>query len=197
MYKIGISGKANSGKNTLSEIIHQELDIYNHKGKDQYQIISFADPVKEIARQMFPKISRQKFYGPSKNRSYIIPNALDKNKNPLTIRQLLIDIGTDAKLYNKDIWLNNFDNTLKKAEKNNIKLVIVSDIRFKNEFNYLKNNGFYLIRLLRKDHTIINDASEMEQDEISDKEFNSIILNDSSLEDLQESVIKIKQFLTP
>lgn len=189
MYKIAITGKANTGKNTISKLLFQELKL------NMAKYLAFADPIKEMIEIAYPEIPKDWLYGSSEGRKNVIPGAF-KNGVPLTVRQLLIDIGNDfGRAYKSDIWLRNFDNrlekTLKSRKKAKPQAIIVTDCRFRNEFDHLKSLGFYQIRLLRNDCTKIDDISETNQDGIADSEFNYVIRNNGTLEDLENEVKKI------
>lgn len=194
MYKIAITGKANVGKNTLSKLLHKEmsrLSVIN------CEYLAFADPIKKIIKIMFPDVPDRYLSGSSKFRSEIIPNAF-KDGHPLTIRQLLIDLGTGVgKSYNENIWINILENSVSKAINNHKNMIIVTDVRFRNEFDYLKKNGFFLIKLTRDNNTTkINHISELNQDSIKDNEYDCIINNNGTLKDLRNEVhnliIKLK-----
>lgn len=190
MYKIAISGKANTGKNTLSKMIVNQLNEHL-RVTQQLQLgaeyMAFADPIKEMIRVMFPEVPRKFLYGSSKYRNEIIPGAF-KDGNPLTIRQLLIDLGTGvARGYKDSVWLDNFDRRLEKVKDD---IVIVTDVRFRNEFDHLKIKGFYQIRLYRETgQPTINHISETNQNSIADHEFDYVIHNDKTLDDLKQDVI--------
>jgi hypothetical protein len=190
MYKIAITGKANSGKNTVGKLLIKELYRGFPPSSSEYKFIAFADPIKKMARLAFPQIPRKWLYGPSKFRAQVIPNAF-KDGTPLTVRQVLIDIGNDfGRKYQADIWINNLEDTFNKLAKKS-KTVIVTDVRFRNEFDRLKKLGFFQIRLLRDSHLKIDDVSETNQDGIHDDEFDCVIHNNSTLPVLIDEVKKI------
>jgi hypothetical protein len=183
MYKISISGKANSGKDTLRKLITDELAISLSHSFKGVSLLSLADPIKKMAKIMYPNIKNKQLYGPSKFRSEIIPGSF-KDGKPLTVRQLLIDLGTEfGRVYNKDVWLDNLAYRISKLK--NKSAVIVSDLRFFNELDKFKSLGFYRIRLLRNSALKIDHPSETEQDLIKDAEFDYVYYNEGSLEDLQ------------
>jgi hypothetical protein len=203
MYKIAITGKANSGKNTVGKLLCNGLreivfapkidSLGHHLVGDLFygmKFMAFADPIKEMIRIAYPELPRKFLYGPSKFRAEVIPGAF-KNGIPLTVRQYLIDIGNGARANKPDIWLNNFDNRFNKLVKKNFSIVVVTDVRFRNEFDHLKNKDFFQIRLLRDAHLKINDVSETNQDGIDNNEFDAIIYNNRTLKDLKEEVNKI------
>jgi hypothetical protein len=198
MYKISICGKANTGKNTLGKLLFNEL--YNSKfdytkGPCEHfsgvKFMAFADPIKEMIRIAYPEIPRKWLYGPSKFRNQVIPGAF-KDGIPMTVRQYLIDLGNEfGRARKSDIWLANFDNRLNKHKKKAISIVVVTDVRFRNEFDHLSKLDFYQIRLLRNSDTKINDISETNQDGISDNEFDYVVNNNGTLDDLKSEVSKI------
>lgn len=190
MHKIAICGKANSGKDTVAKIISKILCPENECTVQ----LAFAEPIKKIAHTMFPQLPEEYLYGSSKYRSEIIPNAY-KDGHPLTIRQLLIDIGTSARSYNKNIWIDALLHKLKEVSKDKPQLVIIADVRFKNEYNALKKQGFHQIKLYRDAHTKIAHESETEQDGILDSQFNSILYNNGTLNELKNNVQQIIELL--
>lgn len=200
MYKIAITGKANSGKNTLGQLVVDHLRerlFLERRVKSVYnsaKYIAFADPLKKMARESFPKIPRKWLYGPSKFREEIIPGAF-KNGVPLTVRQLLIDLGNDfGRKYQPDLWIRNLEHRVNKLAKNpKTQMIVVTDCRFRNEFDFLKESGFYQIRLLRDSHTKINDVSETNQDGILDSEFDYVVHNNGTLTDLTKEARLISE----
>lgn len=196
MYKIAICGKANTGKNTVSKFIIKELrNKYKGKKTISHEYIAFADPIKAMIRLMFPTLPEKYLTGSSQHRAEAIPGAFKEGK-PLTVRQLLIDLGTGVgRTYKESIWLDAFDHTFERSQGKSV--VIVTDVRFRNEFDHLKNQGFYQIRLLRNSHTVINHSSETNQDSIRDEEFDYVLHNNGTLKDLKSEVLKIVSQLKP
>lgn len=202
MHKIAICGKANTGKNTLANLLYQELQerdstefALRHPGSTLQaysgKFMAFADPIKEIVMTMFPRANKECLYGPSRLRAEAIPGAF-KNDKPLTYRQALIDIGTEVgRSYSDKVWLENFDHRYEQilVKKNPPNIIIVTDVRFRNEFDHLKDKGFFQIRLYRDTGAPeIQHISETGQSSIKDEEFNYVLFNNKSLEDLKEEV---------
>ena len=176
LFKILISGQANTGKDTLKNICINSLKI-----QDNYISLAFADPMKRIACEMYPNLDRSWLYGPSHLRNNVIDGATDLSGNPLTVRQLLLDLGKFGRKYNQDTWINATDQKIDKT-----KHILIPDCRFINEFNYAVKNEFYLIRIRRPSNEYkIDDISETEMNQVEDAKFNTVILNDGSLENLE------------
>ena len=70
--------------------------------------------------------------------------------------------------------------------------VVISDVRFLNEFNAIKKMGGKMWRLTRLDAGLSGDAgqhvSETEQAIIPDSEFNAIVTNDGTVEELAKKI---------
>lgn len=182
MYKIALLGKANTGKNTTALLINSHLPGYG-------KLIAFADPIKEIVRTMFPKLSKHWLYGPSKFRNKIIEGAFDSEGNPLTIRKALLEIGTKVgRGYKDSMWLDVFNHRFEKQVKKKTGSVIVTDVRFRNEFDFLLDKGFIIIRINRESDTKINHISETNQDQIRDDELHYVLDNNKELFHLKETI---------
>ena len=187
----------NTGKNTLGKILVKELQRQHSSPFYLWPTyLAFADPIKEMARIMYPQLPKKFLFGPSKYRSEIIQGAF-KNGQPLTVRQVLKDLGTQGREYQDDIWLNIFD--IRFSALQNQGIIIVSDVRYRNELEHLKKNGFYQIRIYR-DTGLPTDThiSEAGQDNILDDEFDYVLHNNKSLDELKMEVAnKIVPCLKP
>jgi hypothetical protein len=186
MYKIGIMGNANVGKNTLGKMLVRQLREYHGTKYESAYYLAFADPMKEMIRHMYPATPRKFLYGSSRFRNEIVPGAF-KNGVPLTVRQLLIDIGTLGRSYNPNIWIDNFNQRFTSTDEKSI--VVVPDMRFRNELDYLRGKGFYLIRLYRDTgQSKIEHISETGQAAILDEEFDYVLFNNNPIKDLKFEV---------
>lgn len=198
--KIAICGKQNTGKNSTADLLAKtitKLTWLDMNGKSNYEateIMAFADPIKNMILEMFPQADKHCLFGPSELRNKIIPNATNKNGEPLTYRQAAIDIGTLGRQYNKNVWVNAFDGRIKKLAYR--KLIICNDLRFINEFDYLKNNGFFIIKLVRNTVSKSTDPTETEQDGISINSFDYILDNSGNLDDLKKAVDDIVSIIS-
>jgi hypothetical protein len=168
--KIGIVGKARSGKNTAAEFVHLH-------GKSR--TFAFADPIKEMIMTMFPQADRECLWGPSELRSSLIPGT------EYTYRQALLEIGALGRKFDPDIWVKKTIHIVNKAI-DNLDIAILSDVRFKNELKEIKEAGFITIRIIRPNNNyILNDISEIDLDDMPNDAFHHIIVNDGDLNHLQ------------
>lgn len=201
--KLALSGKANSGKGTVSKIFEDKLSNCFTKT----QTFAFADPMKNIVKIMFPSISSEWLWGDSQLRSCKIPNAKDSNGSDLTCRQCLLDLGKLGRSYQSNIWI---DATLKLVNSFlsdheykgltflsdrgdpgffDRKIACINDVRFSNEFDALRKDGFFICRIVRPENVSkINDISEIDMDNIPDSKFDYVIVNDGPLTKLEKEV---------
>lgn len=180
LLKIAIHGKKNSGKDTLAKIIKSSALTYNIP---VYASLSFADKIKKITIELFPFIPYEWISGDSELRENIVP---ELNKS---VRDILKDIGKFGRNYNSKIWIDHTLNSVKFIEDKNTfnnSILIIKDLRMLDEFQVLKENNFTLIRLIRPNQKQDNHSTETDLDCIPDSEFDYVILNDKSIEELKD-----------
>lgn len=165
MIIIGLSGKKKSGKNTVSKLIATNTNL-------KVVEIAFADALKqEVARACGVTVV------------YV-----EENKD--NFRLILQGWGTDyrRKLCNDNYWILAVQNKLRTIEAD---VVVVTDVRFINEYNWLNRNmGAVLVRIARPDIQIDDHVSESALDKVSN--WHHIILNSTTIDDL---VPQVKELL--
>ena len=115
--KIAIIGKICSGKSYLANYL---------KDKHNFEILSFGEPVKKYAKEIF--------------------NLKFKN------REIIQKFAQSVKEIDNDVWVKYLINNL---DKHKDKHIVIDDLRFKNEQFALKKRGFIFIKLeIIKDYQI-------------------------------------------
>lgn len=197
---IGVVGFIGSGKGTVGDI----LERYRGFTKD-----SFARPLKDAVSCMFgwprdllegdTEVSRKWREEPDVYWS-------EKFGRQFTPREALQLMGTEAgrDVFHKDLWVISLLNRAKGKD------VVVTDVRFKNEVEYIQKNGGKVIRIIRGeepewyqtalevntlDASQFNDKHYALQDEVHRSEwdwigckFDYTILNKGNLQDLGNAV---------
>lgn len=181
-YRIAISGKANSGKSSLSFYLQESLkDLV---GDFYFKNFAFADSLKKEIEKEYPQWEWNGLYGESHYRETLIPGT------SITYRQALLKRGSEGRSKDPNYWINRFVEDFNKTVSLNFvysnKLYIVSDCRFINELQALKKLGFKTIRIKRKYYRPIDDVSETEQDLIPDEEFDTICENEGTIKNLEQ-----------
>ena len=162
MILISLSGKKHSGKTTVAEL----MSAYSNHN---CELAGWADALKdEVCKAM--GITRLQ---------------LETHKEQY--RLILQGWGTDfRRKQDPNYWIKQLAEKINTSEK---ALFIVHDTRFCNELQFIKDVGGFLIRVVRPGEKS-NDAHSSET-ELDDSTFERTIVNDGSLEQLNEKVIKL------
>ncbi|MFA5307141.1 MAG: hypothetical protein WC365_06870 [Candidatus Babeliales bacterium] len=124
MTSISLIGKAGAGKSAIAEKLCD-------KG---YTRLSFASKVKDIAWDILQK-------------------PLDKTQPK--DREFLQHLGTDlARAYDPDVWVKHFRIAYHKWLKYGRKDFVVDDARFLNEIEFLKSEGFVVVRVVGRGYSM-------------------------------------------
>jgi len=118
---IAISGKMGSGKTTLADELIKQV---HESHPDVATKVSLAAPVKEVAYKYF-----------------LMPEDVKD-------RQLLQKIGQNFRHIKEDVWVDLMLNNVEAlTDTTSTDIVICDDMRFSNELNVLKQDGWFIIRL--------------------------------------------------
>jgi hypothetical protein len=186
---IGICGFQGSGKDTFAQYL---IDNYGFKK------LSFASTVKDVAsiifgwdREMLEGYTKEARVQREKVDSWWAKKLDIPNFTP---RFALQFIGTDLfrKHFNSEIWVSCIEKQLEKYDK-----IIITDCRFENEINMIKNNGGIIIKLFRNNisdlyYEIQNGFEPLDLHPSEWKWINSkedyLIVNDSSINELNKKI---------
>lgn len=176
---IGLSGYAQSGKDTVANILVEKYG---------YKRIAFADPIRNLLHEMDPLIP--KGYGNSvinyRLQDMVDTYGWDKVKVDFPeVRRLLQDLGVGArKLFGDTFWIYQALSDVAPQDK-----VVVSDVRFVNEADWIKDFTGQIWRVKRVGTTAVNEhVSESEMDGYP---VDQIFVNNGTVEDL-EALIKVR-----
>jgi dephospho-CoA kinase len=174
---IGITGKKFSGKDTLGK-------LFINYG---YRKIAFADALKDTVKNIFD-FTEEQVNGTQKE---IVDEYWKK-----TPRQIMQFIGTDmfrnhmSELIpeiDKNIWCYVVKRKIENAQqKNKNSLFVITDVRFPNEAEIIKNMGGVIIKITR-DNIENSDVHESENS-INLINYNYVFENNGSIEDLYKKV---------
>lgn len=163
---IGLSGKAESGKDTVANIIRI---IYPNT-----EILHFGDTLKDVVSSAF-----------NINRSILDTQEGKKCINPKTnstYREILQKLGSlFRQTFYENIWI---DTVLDKIQSDNI-IYVIADVRYPNEKKAIEDKGGIVIRIDRQGISQMEHQSETALD---DYPFKYIIYNNGTLENLSKKV---------
>ena len=166
---ISLVGYSKSGKDEVAKII-QELH-------PQYSIQKFAAKLKEVASVLLG-VPKQLF-----EEQWYKDMCLGVKWDHMTVRQFLQRLGPDCIRFglHQDTWVNALFSDYKQGDS-----WLISDTRFINEAQYVKDAGGLIIRVNRPGITPANDHySEVELDSWK---YDYVIENDGTIEDLKNKI---------
>jgi hypothetical protein len=192
-------GKARVGKDTFSSFLIEEFDKQGRKFKG----ISFAYCLKNMCIDFFG-LSHDQVYRDKKeypDLRYVKGNGYGESSNPSdywTPREIMQEVGSFFRKIDYNFWVRSLHDLIKSSTNTDW---IITDVRHLNEAWYVKRNGF-LIKIIRENADEIhgmNHESETALDDYTD--YDMVINNDGTLEDLQNAakdavnlILKLENF---
>ena len=171
---IGISGYAQSGKDTAAKILVEEYGFTR---------IAFADKIKELLYEMNPRINDRQL------QQWVDLQGWDATKEIPEVRMLLQNLGVGArKIMGELVWVK-----LAIMRLDSDKNYVVTDVRFTNEADWIKE--VYGGHIWRVERPGVNPANDhVSESELNAWNFDELIYNAGSLEDLAEIVRSSMEF---
>jgi hypothetical protein len=214
---IGISGKIAVGKDTFTNIFQkmsfERSSIVWENKKFAFKLKQFASLVTGIPVEDFEKQEvKASNLGPEWNYKTLIgPKEYEVLEEKSTsVRDLLIAIGNGCRdIVHTDIWINALfsedrsvpflkstpsqDSILHSiTTEPSVSNWIITDMRYRNEFERVKSEGGITIRINSNRAKIIDHISETDLD---DEKFDFVIDNSGTIEELEEQVYLVGQTL--
>lgn len=165
---IGLTGYAQSGKDTLAQIL---VDDYG------FVRVAFADKIRNFAYALNPIVKPG-----LRLQDAVEEMGWDKAKTRIPeVRRILQDLGVGGRtLFGDDFWIREAFSDARHSQK-----IVVTDVRFKNEADWIKNfEDSHIWRVKRSGVGAVNaHVSETEMDEYK---ADQIFANNGTIEDLRE-----------
>lgn len=168
MRLIGFVGKKRTGKDTCA-------DFLSHLFHD-FHVLAFAEPVKQACKHIYALSDDQVFEG---------KDVVDERWS-LTPRDMLKKLGTDMRSVDRFHWVRNMAMRLDGIHSDANTYVAISDVRYHEEADYIRNMGGLLIHISR-------DSAEDGDLHVSETESGGIvcdhyIYNNGTLDELKAIV---------
>jgi hypothetical protein len=164
---IGLTGYAQSGKDTLASILVEKYG---------YSRVAFADKIRDFLYGINPLVA----CSPTGYlRDLVNLVGWDKAKQEPQVRRLLQDLGISAReLIDENIWVTTALRHVGKDER-----VVVTDVRFENEAMMIKLMGGQLWRVRRPGVEAVN--SHVSETQLDGYKVDQIFVNSGSIQDLE------------
>lgn len=167
---IGLSAKAESGKDTISKM----------KTKEGWVRYAFADPLKRFCIEYLGLSHEDVYTEVGKSRF--------NNEWGMTNREILQKVGSDALRdgFHKQVWIKIAEREIKKLIDNRNK-VVITDVRFDNEAELIKKLNGIVVHIERSNfNSSLSESEKQHQSEqgISKQFISFNLFNDSTKEKL-------------
>lgn len=170
---IGLHGFARSGKDSVAHVL-------KHYG---YEQIVLARPILDALITLNPIVQAD-----TKGRTYrfnevLVEEGYEEAKKTLEFRRLMQVFGTEVGrgIMGDDVWLEVADKKMTVGQR-----YVISDVRFQNEADWIKDHGGMLVKVVRPGYGPVN--AHASDAGLPDSEFDLIIPNDGTLQDLAHRV---------
>lgn len=169
---IGLSGYAQSGKDTLGSAL---VDNY---GFTRY---AFADALKEMVYRLNPVVDQME----NRVQDFVDTEGWEKAKKNPEVRRLLQVMGTEAgrQVLGDNIWVDTVLNRVGGRD------VVITDCRFPNEAQAVKDRGGFVVRVRRAGVEAVN--AHPSETSLDDWSFDMIVDNSGPI----ETIPKIAEFV--
>lgn len=176
---IGLAGYAGAGKDTVGDILIQ---------KHGYRRVAFADKIRSFLYDINPQVDGTTV------QKLVDENGWDYAKAHPEVRRLLQDLGVSGRnLFGDDIWIwealgevvyaaanTTEDGGLTDSIEENI---VVTDVRFENEAQFIKNFGGKVWQVVKDGLTPVN--NHISETDLIGFDFDKTITNNGSILDLE------------
>lgn len=181
MNLIAISGKRRSGKSALGSILQVQYGYYP---------ISIAAPLKDMCQRQFG-LTTDQTDGVFKEQ----PTQYRDQRHPgrglfLTPRDIMTHMGAAYRTVDKDYWVKKLFDQIKERAQAQMQTYVITDVRFRNEMEWMKRHGAVAVRLARDEKFTganLNDASETDLDTYLDWDLNIPAEKNVEMDDLYET----------
>lgn len=183
---LAVSGKKRSGKDEMySTIQSHHGTMHEYFEPDHVFRLSFGDAVKQEVAQYILE--------PAFGITYA--DSLKEEMRP-KLRSIWQVWGTDLRqgLSGEDYWHKKLGaqiQTLSLFSQKSRALLVITDLRFKHEMEYLKNFDTFFVRVERSGLASDPHPSEVDLDDVPAAAWDKIVLNNGSLVDYQNKVLDL------
>lgn len=181
--------------NSSDYLINKAMDLLN----PNIRLYSFADPLKKDICVNILGLEYDQCYGDDNSKNTLtelrwenMPGYSGNLTGQMTGREVMEYVGTHIFRYMKrDVWVSS---VIKKIESDKPKLAIITDCRFPDEIDIIKQHNGKVIRLTKSKFLSTNDIeTALDKDKYDWSNFDAVINNDDM--SIYEQCLEIKKTL--
>lgn len=145
---LGLCGFSGSGKSTAGAFLESEFGFHQ---------VAFADKIRELSYNINPYLGRND-YGISSHLAGIVDElGWERAKREIPeVRKFLQSVGEGSRqTFGATFWIDQVyaEVYLDEDDKN----VVITDVRYQNELEFISTLGGYTVRIVREGHGPVND----------------------------------------
>jgi hypothetical protein len=170
------------GKDTASGFVSTYLRV--ERGVRRVKKAGFADKLKDVCYQLYSwaGLQNKDYYEENPHMKEVVLHAIGK-----TPREIWISFGNEVKEATyRNTWL---DYLIKTSEEDKIDWLVVSDMRFPNEADYIREAGGLVIKVTRP--SVLHTSDAADDPLLTYQNWSNVIINDGTLADFYSKVIEV------
>jgi len=170
---IGLTGYAGTGKDTVRSLLEQDHD---------FDGIAFADPIRDMLGVLLDSMEIP--------RDWMIERDLKEQDIPslgVSYRKMAQALGTEwGRALNSDLWLDIAAEKIRVCQQYGNPGVVISDVRFVNEAQWIKAQGGLIWKIIRPDVEPVRE--HVSEDLVASLPYDYVIDNRGTVENLAMAV---------
>jgi len=176
---VGLCGRKRSGKDTLAE------ELVERYG---YTRVAFADPLREMLLALDPVVEQGDYTRTLRVSDMVATRGWEDAKAHPEVRRLLQRLGTEAGrvTLGENVWIDAARRKIDAIEGP----VVVTDVRFPNEADAIKDWGGYLARVVRPGYES-SDDTHVSESAMDDYLTYADVQNDGTVTELKAKAERI------
>lgn len=173
---IGFGHRRAVGKDTACTLLYSHLRTTGYAGN--VAIGSFAYALKHLCSELFD-LNDPEFHDKDRSARDIIPEHCT-----MSVRDIWIKVGNDMRAIDPDIWVKGLMKIY-----GGVDLLLVSDMRYPNEVDYIRNHDGLTIKIDRPSEPKFDDIADSALADYTD--WDHTITNDGDLKQFNNKVIDL------
>jgi hypothetical protein len=171
MMIVGISGKKYSGKSTIASYLVTQ----------DFREFSFAYPLKNACKELFLLSDSQ-----LNTEKEILDTRWD-----MSPRQMFQKVGELFRSIRGDFFIHHLRTRLAENEQKDIVNIVISDIRYENEAEFIREHDGILIKVIRPDFFLYQEDSHDSETNIVKINTDFVVFNNGNFETLYNQIDEI------